>query len=729
MPARAKLQQFTFDRLVIDPELLGRRDIAAYPGGCRQATNMIGVIGGPVQVRGGLAFVDERPEASAGARLAAHEFKTEQNYLLLFTDREIRVYRDDVLQTATAIVSPFAAAQLMEMDYDQDLDTMILVHEDVAPRIFQRQGSHASWALSTVGFTNLPEHRFTGRTAGDATPSGTTGSITVISTASDFTDATTDDEISINGGTVVVTSIDSETQISGTVSSALSNTAVAIAGDWTIQGEVWSDSRGWPRSIRLDDNRSFWGGSKSLPQRVWGSASGGVDLFDFKETDEALDDEYVEDDLLGSGVNACSHILALGDQFFFSSGGVFVNALTDEKRVTPDTFHVRRQVTGAVARIKPVLNDDGAMCIMADGDGNAVYCAEILFDVDAGRYSADDLNLISATVLNRPVDMSARSSDGVRQANHRFVVNGDGSIAVHHALRRQQVNGWSKWVTPGNSGLDVALNTTVVGNAPYFLVRRRINGAWKYLIEKYDPDRVFDCSIKHDEPKPITGSTQADPVVISAISHGFSDGDVVRIDEIVGMAELNGRDFTIANTTENTFELSGEDGTGHETYVSGGVVRKLVTVIDGLDHLDGETVQVFADGAMRDPATVVNGSITVRDGGDTFPFAVGEAGLPFDWTLEPLPLEAQVAEGTLVGERHRVTKVTLEIRNAYPFKVEGRQLTFRHFGGFKMGQGAKTFSGRKTVRLMGWNRGQGATFTLTGRLPATILSAVAEVAQ
>lgn len=78
----------------------------------------------------------------------------------------------------------------------------------------------------------------------------------------------------------------------------------------------------------------------------------------------------------------------------------------------------------------------------------------------------------------------------------------------------------------------------------------------------------------HDYPATdtgsITGATAANPVVITSASHGLSNGNVVRIEDVGGMTEINDREFTVANVTSNTFELSGEDGSSHTAYTSGG---------------------------------------------------------------------------------------------------------------------------------------------------------------
>jgi hypothetical protein len=76
----------------------------------------------------------------------------------------------------------------------------------------------------------------------------------------------------------------------------------------------------------------------------------------------------------------------------------------------------------------------------------------------------------------------------------------------------------------------------------------------------------------------VISATAADPVVITTLlTHGYSAGDEVLLEAIVGMTELNDRWFTVANPSTVTFELSGEDGTNHTAYSSGGTAKKALT--------------------------------------------------------------------------------------------------------------------------------------------------------
>ncbi len=56
--------------------------------------------------------------------------------------------------------------------------------------------------------------------------------------------------------------------------------------------------------------------------------------------------------------------------------------------------------------------------------------------------------------------------------------------------------------------------------------------------------------------KTITGITQANPGVVTSAAHGFSNGNWVYVSGVVGMTQVNGRYYIVANATTNTFTLA-----------------------------------------------------------------------------------------------------------------------------------------------------------------------------
>ena len=81
----------------------------------------------------------------------------------------------------------------------------------------------------------------------------------------------------------------------------------------------------------------------------------------------------------------------------------------------------------------------------------------------------------------------------------------------------------------------------------------------------------------------ITAVTKANPGVVTISSHGYSNGDEIFLDNVVGMTELNGRNYKVANVTTNTFTLQDLFGnnintTNFTTYASAGAVDEIFEV-------------------------------------------------------------------------------------------------------------------------------------------------------
>ena len=89
---------------------------------------------------------------------------------------------------------------------------------------------------------------------------------------------------------------------------------------------------------------------------------------------------------------------------------------------------------------------------------------------------------------------------------------------------------------------------------------------------------IKDGGVVIASTKTATAMTKANPVVVTSNAHGFSDGDSVKITNVVGMTEVNNKEYVVANKTTNTFELSGVDGTSYTTYASGGTLEKIAQV-------------------------------------------------------------------------------------------------------------------------------------------------------
>jgi hypothetical protein len=83
--------------------------------------------------------------------------------------------------------------------------------------------------------------------------------------------------------------------------------------------------------------------------------------------------------------------------------------------------------------------------------------------------------------------------------------------------------------------------------------------------------------------KNITGITNSNPGTVTVPAHGYANGDEVFIYNTIGMEEVDGRSFLVANSTTNTFDLHDDfgnpvDTTSYSTYISGGQTFRIYEI-------------------------------------------------------------------------------------------------------------------------------------------------------
>ncbi len=185
----------------------------------------------------------------------------------------------------------------------------------------------------------------------------------------------------------------------------------------------------------------------------------------------------------------------------------------------------------------------------------------------------------------------------------------------------------------------------------------------------------------------IEGVTAANPPVISAIGHPFSDDDVIHIEKVEGMTDLNGKVYRIENAADDTFELKdvlasgysawlagGQmrlrvENTGMLPYRKGGTVRIAKKTISGLHHLEGKKVVVMANGNVLpttglDDATSTTFATVVVDGQIKLKTAASRVhiGLYYISDLETLNIEA--TDKPLQGEKTKISKVMVRFEKS-----------------------------------------------------------------
>ena len=202
--------------------------------------------------------------------------------------------------------------------------------------------------------------------------------------------------------------------------------------------------------------------------------------------------------------------------------------------------------------------------------------------------------------------------------------------------------------------------------------------------------------------------------------------------------ETDGLFRSVAVVDGATFVLVERDGAFRievfdpDLYVDSGLagsVEEATVTWSGLDHLEGRTVKVLADGAVCPDAVVVDGTVILDD-----PAAVVQIGLGYTHVVEPLPPSISDAQNASQGGKIRLVRLTLRLQDTAAVRLDtGRgfvELPFKRFGAGVLDGAPPTFSGDKTVHALGWRAGGTTSLWRIEQdvpLPFTLLSVTAEI--
>ncbi len=330
--------------------------------------------------------------------------------------------------------------------------------------------------------------------------------------------------------------------------------------------------------------------------------------------------------------------------------------------------------------------------------------------------------------------------------NILWCVRSDGQLACLTRESGQEVLAWTRHIVGGSfDGGDAVVES--VGVIPgdggddqiWIIVKRTIDGSTARYVEYLKPfdygseqeDAFYvDSGLSLDVPKPVTALTQANPGVITVTGHGFSNDDVVIIRGVIGTTEVNRQKFTVANVSDDTFELNDIDDvpidmSGYTAYISGGEVRKCVTSVSGLGHLVGETVDAFLDGDTAITAVVTaGGAIAIPSPG------AGEihAGLRFTPYLKLMRLEAGSNLGTAQSKLKRIKEVFVRVHRSLQMKAGNEDIQdsfdFREVGDTSSNTIEVLRCDQKVLMPSLWDRNGYVVVTQEGPFPLNIISIV-----
>lgn len=245
------------------------------------------------------------------------------------------------------------------------------------------------------------------------------------------------------------------------------------ASDIWQEGQ-WSDHRGWPTAVRLNEGRLWWAGKNG----IWGSVSDAYDSFD----EEIDGDSGPINRTIGAGpVDTINWMLPLKRLVVGAQGGeVSVKSSSLEEPITPTNFSLPTTSTQGSKAVHPVKVDQAGYFVSRSG----VKVFELNFDLQSYDYQTRDLMAIEPE-LGVP---GIVRMDAHRQPDTRIhCIRSDGIAIVAVADRNEEVLAWVKVETDGLVE-DVVTLPAEDGNVDdqvYYVVKRTIDGSTVRYLEKW----------------------------------------------------------------------------------------------------------------------------------------------------------------------------------------------------------------------------------------------------
>ena len=742
--ARVAVQLTNFTGGELSPRLDGRNDLSKYSSGCKTLENMIIYPHGSAARRSGSRFIAEVKSSAAKTRLIPFEFSTTQTYMMEFGNQYIRFYKDNgqilegdktisgatqanpVVITATShgysngdeisitsvagmtelnnkrylvankttntfeitnvdgtningtsftaytsggvanrvyeISTPYLTAELFDIKYAQSADVMYITHPNHEVEKLSRTG-HTSWTLSDVDFTKGPMQ--------DANTTDTTlnpGATAVGTGVSLAASATT----GINSGSGFLSTDVGRfvflhggyakiTAVTDTTNATIEILTTLSASTATADWRLgsFSDTTGHPSSVTFFEQRLVFAGTSNEPQTLFFSKSGDYENMDANIGGTIADDDAIIYTIASNQVNAIRFMTATRTLIVGTAGGEFtVSGGGTDVAITPTNILIKKQ------------SNHGAANVDAISAGNATLflqrakrkIRELAYNFDVDGYLAPDMTILAEHITEGGITQMAYQQEPNQIV---WMTRSDGELVGLTYQREQQVTAWHRQIFGGSfgSGNAVCESVAVIPTDDteyqvYVIVKRTINSITRRYVEY-----------------------------------------------------LNNFDFTETDNTTFNFLDSQLDYSGSAT-----------TTITGLEHLEGQTVSILADGSTHPDKTVSSGAITLDRSSTKV-----KVGLSYTSLLQTMRLDAGAANGTSQGKTKRIYDISLRLFESVGVEVgpdlsNMERIPFRSSAD-DMDTAIPVFTGDKEIEFRGNYETDGFIFVRqTQPLPLTVLS-------
>lgn len=406
---------------------------------------------------------------------------------------------------------------------------------------------------------------------------------------------------------------------------------------------AFSATTGYPSAISFFEERLVLAGTVEQPQTLYFSKSG--DFEDFK--DGILPSSALSYTIGSNQVNVIRYLSAGRALLVGTTGGEFSVSATDDAPISPTNTVIKRQSNYGSANIQPVAVGNVTLFVQRAKR----KLRELVFDFNTDSYSAPDM-----TILAEHITESGIRSITYQQEPDNIVwcVLNNGKLCGMTYRREEEVVAWHSHDIAGEFTGVHYINSDVSQTYDYGVVE-----SVAVLPSELDEDDLY---------------------IIVKRTIG---GQVKRFIE-----RFNFFDFG-SNILDAYYVDSGLTYFGSET-----------TSLSGLNHLEGLTVEILADGSAHPTKVVSGGSIALDRSASNV-----HVGLKYDSILKTMRVDAGGTEGTSQAKNKRIHDVTVRFYRSVGALVGSDfnnvdRIPFRSSAN-RMDKAVSLFTGDKDIEFRG----------------------------
>lgn len=768
--------QGSFTTGEITPELWGRVDIARYNNALALMRNFIVHVYGGIARRQGTIYLGNAKYNDKKCILIPFEYNSDagQAYAMEFGNKYVRFWTTtgvilNVAETAPyEVVSPYAEADLAELSWIQSADVVWLFHPDYAPRTLTRK-DHNDWILALFQTTGGP-FQDENETDVTITPTKVGTTVTLTASADTFVASHIGNEFRLRQR---ISEIEKKATInSGATETVASLDPVQVWGEWEVvtTGQGPTVSQWWEGEIII--SRKYGSGVDQVlrrftVQRDRDLAISGVETEDFATYTISYKVKTNPGDPSGSPAIPVS---AMTVQFHSKSAtklsSVRITAVTSAKIATG----TETSMIGELALATPLWSAPAW-----DATNGYPRC---------GAFYQDRL-FMAGSVLQPQTIWGSKTASYADFGISNPIVDDDG---ITRTLTSRKVSRIMSMVPLSElivltSGTEFRISSSDNGviTPLNFNARAQSYDGSAPVTPEVLANRVFFVQQSNKEIRDFAYSWESDSYSSSALSlmsrHFFENNSVVDLgwqrfpdsilwcigedgtmtgcsylkeQEVVGwhkhttqgkfesLACIAGQQqtdvyFTVLRNEQRMIEIFSPkmEGDAEDSfYLDSGLSYDgaPVTALTGLNHLEGMTVGILADGNVEPDQVVSGGSITLQHASSNV-----HVGLRYSSEMQTLNLEYLDSGGKLQGKQKKISEMKVRLFNSRGGEY-GTNFTsmikMKEHSGSQSGSCLPLKSGIFDIVIpANWEYQGRVCVRQTDPLPMNILAVIPEVAQ